>query len=302
MKKALVFDIQRFSTHDGDGIRTNIFFKGCPLRCLWCQNPEGISSDIHLLHSDSKCIHCGLCHANFPDVISSDNGIKVGEDTPEQYREIERTCPTGAMRLDTREYSLQELLDEVKKDLPFFRHGGGVTFSGGEPLSQYGFVFELADALRSDGIHTAIESSQFAPSEVVREEVHHFDTVFADIKEFDEVKHRTFTGAGNELILSNIRILLESGIRENVIIRTPLIPGYTATDDNISSIAGYISGIYPDVRYELLNYNPLAYSKYTVIGKEYIPGNRLERLSAQEMEYFKNIALKKGVKNILLGD
>ena len=299
-----IFDIRRFSTHDGDGIRTTIFLKGCPLKCVWCQNPEGISPEEHLIHFENQCIKCGLCVKNCSNksIIEKNNKICVIQEkcTDEENRIAIDVCPSGALTMDSKNYTLDEVIQIAIKDKAFFKYGGGVTLSGGEPLFQKNFAIALLKKLKEAGINTAIETSLFVQSEYILEALPYLDIIFADLKVFDNEKHKAFTGVDNELIKKNIKLILESDKKDSVIIRTPLIPNFTANNNNIHDIAKYISDIYADVRYELLNYNPLAKSKYNLIGGlDYCFEENPRMYTDEEMNAFRDIAYSAGVKNLV---
>ena len=301
-KKGIIFDIRRFSTHDGTGIRTNIFFKGCPLRCVWCQNPEGLAAGIRPIWFESKCMHCGSClaMAKHGGVRQDSGRIRLDHNCAEDWDAIADECPTGAIAMDAREYTVEEIVREAKKDMPFFRKEGGVTISGGEPFMQAGFATELLRALKECGIHTAIESSFLAPQDKVAEICRYLDIIYADMKLFLPGEHLCFTGVSNAQIRENLTWLLTSEHRDKVIIRTPLIPGMTATEENLSAIAGFLSGLYPDVKYELLNYNPLAEAKYHLVDREYCFRENPKMYSREQMVHFGEIVKAHGIRNLVL--
>lgn len=299
-----IFDIRRFSTHDGDGIRTTIFLKGCPLKCLWCQNPEGISPRQNLIHFQNKCINCELCIKNCSNksIIKKDNKICVIKEncTEDQNKTVIDICPTGALTMDSKDYLIDEVIEIAMKDKPFFKYGGGVTLSGGEPFYQKEFTIGLLKELKKHGINTAIETSLFVSSEYLIEALPFLDTIFADLKVFDDEKHKEFTGVSNEVIKKNIKLILESNKKDCVIIRTPLIPNFTATSKNIYDISKYISEIYPSVRYELLNYNPLAKAKYNLIDNlDYCFEINPKMYTEEQLKEFQKIALDAGIKNLI---
>lgn len=299
-----IFDIRRFSTHDGEGIRTTIFLKGCPLKCVWCQNPEGISPKEHLIHFENKCINCDLCikKCSNKSVIRENNKICVVQDkcTDEQNKIVTDICPTGALTMDSKDYTLDEVIEIALKDKAFFKYGGGVTLSGGEPLYQREFAVTLLKRLKEAGINTAIETSLFVPTEYIVEVLTYVDTIFADLKIFDDDKHKSFTGVSNELIKKNIKLILVGSKKEDVIIRTPLIPQFTANKNNIHDISGYISSIYSKVKYELLNYNPLAKAKYNLINNlDYCFEDNPRMYTDEEMKEFYNVAYSAGIKNLI---
>lgn len=299
-----IFDIRRFSTHDGDGIRTTIFLKGCPLKCVWCQNPEGISPKEHLIHFENKCIKCGLCvkSCSNKSVIQKDNKICVIQEkcTDKENKIVIDSCPTGALTMDSKMYTLDEVIEIAIKDKAFFKYGGGVTLSGGEPFFQKEFTIALLKKLKEIAISTAIETSLFVSSEYVLEALPYLDIIFSDLKVFDDEKHKAFTGVSNEIIKRNIKLILESDKKNNITIRTPLIPNFTTNSDNIYNIGKYISGIYPDVKYELLNYNPLAKAKYNLIDNlDYCFEENPKMYSDEQMEEFYDIAYSSGIKNLI---
>ena len=300
-----IFDIRRFSTHDGDGIRTTIFFKGCPLKCVWCQNPEGISPEENLICFENKCINCGLCTKNCynQSILEKDNKICIVKEkcTNHQNKVAINICPTGALTMDCKNYSLDEVVEIAIKDKAFFKYGGGVTLSGGEPFFQKDFIIALLKRLKEIGINTAIETSLFVSSEyLLLEALPYLDIIFADFKVFDNEKHKAFTGVSNELIKKNIKLILESDKKDCVIIRTPLIPNFTANNDNIEDISKYISDIYPNVKYELLNYNPLAKSKYNLIDNlNYCFEENPSMYTDEQMKEFQDIAYLAGVQNLI---
>ena len=300
-----IFDVRRFSTHDGDGIRTTVFFKGCPLSCVWCHNPEGISRKRRPLYFEKKCIHCGSCikAADHGGVeLGAQGEVLLDTDRPEDWDRIMQICPTGAIAWDSREVHVMELFREVLKDEPFFHHGGGVTLSGGEPLIQPGFAANLLALLKEQGIHTAMETALLVPERSLAMVLPHLDLIFADCKLFDEEEHIRAAGVSTRRILENIRYLLTSEKRDKVVIRTPMIPEYTATEKNITNIASFLSGIYPDVHYELLNYNPLASAKYHLVGREYCFKENPDRFTKEEMQHFAEISCRKGIKNISIDE
>lgn len=299
-----IFDVRRFSTHDGDGIRTTIFFKGCPLKCIWCQNPEGIYPQEQLIYFKNKCINCGLCVKNCSNesVIQKDKKIEIVQEkcTEEQNKVVIDVCPTGALAINSKSYTLDEIVEMALKDKAFFKYGGGVTLSGGEPFFQKEFIIGLLKKLKEAEINTAIETSLFAEGEYILEALPYLDIIFADFKIFDNEKHKAVTGASNELIKGNLKLILESDKRDNVIIRTPLIPRFTATKKNISDICKYISDIYPNVRYELLNYNPLAKAKYNLVDNlDYCFEENPKMYNDEQMEEFYVIAYSAGVRNLI---
>lgn len=296
-----IFDVRRFSTHDGGGIRTTVFFKGCPLRCAWCHNPEGIDFGRRPLWFAGKCIGCGGCVelARFGGVRRTETGIAVDPAAEEDWDAILDACPTGALRWDSRDVRVDELMELIRRDMPFYAHGGGgATLSGGDPLMQADFARELLLRCREEGVHTAIETELHAPEEAVQAVLPLVDLIYADLKLLDGGLHRHWTGVGNERILSNLEALLTGPLSERLILRTPLIPRITATEENLRAIAAWLARRNSAVRWELLNYNPLAAAKYPLVGREYSLQENLPRFSAEQMEAFAELTRSAGVKNV----
>lgn len=299
--KGLVFSIKRFAVHDGQGIRTTVFMKGCNLRCVWCHNPEGLSLKRKVIVSKQKCIYCKRCKTIDREAVMKDidNHMEIENKENIDYQKYINICPTGAIQYDAKYYTIKKLKEEVLKDQVFFNHGGGITISGGEPLLQVDFVTLFLKECKSLGIHTAIETALHVPLSSLVKVLPYVDTLYCDIKEMDTSKHCQFTGVDTTLILDNIRYLLHSEHGSKVIIRTPLIPRYNATKRNLKSIASFIQEVNPDTIYELLNYNPLALSKYLDLKQPYCLDSSVSRYKETEMEEFRNIVKKIGLKNVI---
>lgn len=297
-----IFDIRRFSTHDGNGIRTTVFLKGCPLRCVWCQNPEGMDLNRRPIWFEKQCIHCNTCvHlAKNNGVTEEDGKIVVHPQIKEDWDTLYDACPAGALKADSYAMEAEALAKKLEEDIIFFRHGGGVTFSGGEPLLQADFLLEVLKELKKKGIHTAIETALNVPDETVEKVTPYLDQIYADMKLEDLLLHQHYTGVGNGQIKENLSWLLTSEYRERVIVRTPLIPGMTATEENLSSIAKFLTEHYAEVHYELLNYNPLAEAKYHLVDREYCFKENPKLYSKEEMLAFGAIARKNGIRNLIL--
>lgn len=297
-----VFDIKRFSTHDGRGIRTTVFLKGCPLRCKWCQNPEGLFPNRQVLYMKNKCIHCLSCvHAcRNQGVLFQDGKILLDRKASEDWETIVDACPTTALQFDSVSYSISELMHEIKKDESFFRYGGGVTISGGEPFLQPEGLLSLLTACKEEGIHTAIETSLYVNRKWLEKALPYLDQIYADCKIYDASMHQECTGVDNVIILENLRYLLTCAKKDQVIVRTPLIPGMTATKENIEQIASFLSSIYSQVHYEILNYNPLAKSKYAYLDMEYCFKKNPKLYSDDQMKLFYQIAGDAGIYNLIV--
>lgn len=301
-KTGQIFDIRRFSTHDGEGIRTTAFLKGCPLKCVWCQNPEGIPVKQMPLYFENKCIHCGTCvkFSKNAGMQEKDGQIRMNREASEDWEVLADVCPAEAIMLDSKTYTVDELVKELLRDRVFFKHGGGVTLSGGEPLMQGGFATEVFKALKTEGVHTAVETSLSIALDTVKNAVPYIDRIYADLKIFDDENHKKYTGRSNEQIKKNLTWLLTSEHRDKVIIRTPLIPNYTATEENLSKIAAFLSELYPEVTYELLNYNPLAEAKYHLVNREYCFEENPKLYTKEQMKAFGEIVKEHGIKNLIL--
>ena len=270
-----VFDIKEFALGDGDGIRTTVFLKGCPLRCIWCHNPEGLSPVPELYAKSVGCTGCGLCR----------RGCSHPECAP--YGRCLHICPQDLLSVAGREWSSEELAERILRTKDTLTAlGGGVTLSGGEPLLQSDFCVDILTRLRGK-VHTAIETSGYASAEDFRRVAKLCDLVIMDIKLIDNDAHREYTGVSNERILANAEWLMGSGLRH--IFRTPLIPGITDTDENLAAIAGFIG----NSRIELLPYNALAPSKYKSVGREYTDRIDASLSRAPDISIFKNAVLKK---------
>lgn len=245
-----IFDIKEMAVHDGPGIRTTVFLKGCPLRCLWCHNPEGLISFPQLMYKENKCRHCGLCYK------------KCSHSECEPFGRCIHICPENCLEIAGRTVTADGLAFELKNSAEILGDTfGGFTFSGGEPLFQPEFLLEMIKLL--DGYDLCIETSGFAKSEVFRSVTDKLDFVIMDIKLADSALHKKYTGIPNEQIIENFRYLKSSG--KPHIIRTPLIPGITDTEDNLLKIKGIIG----DSAWEKLPYNALAGAKYKMLGMEY---------------------------------
>lgn len=266
--KQTVFNIARGSLSDGNGIRTVVYLKGCPLSCKWCHNPESWSAKPQVLFYPSKCIGCGRCL----DVCEfgchkNQNGEHIFDRTDcTGCLSCADACPSGALQSCGKQTSVDEIYTEIKKDIHYFqKSSGGVTFSGGEALIHPDFLKEILTLCKKDGIHTAIETSLFAPFENIEKIANLIDLFIVDIKLFDSNKHKEFTGVSNQKILENLTRL--SAIHPNLWIRIPLIPDVNDDEQNLIDTARFIKSLGSCVKkVELLKYNNLAPSKYRALG------------------------------------
>ncbi len=268
---AMITHISRTSLHDGPGVRTVVYFKGCGLRCRWCHNPETLSPLPEILYTPQKCIRCGRCVELCPEHhrVEGDEMVFHREGCSRCGRCAE-VCPSEALTTAGRRYTVEELLAEVQKDRHYYlQSGGGVTLSGGECLLQADFCRELLAACRDDGIHTAVETALFVPWKNVERVLSHTDWVFADCKLADPEKHRRYTGQDNRRILANLARLAEAA-PGRVTVRIPLIPGVNDTDEDIAGFARVLAPLADGLRgVEILRYNNLAAGKYAAVGMGY---------------------------------
>jgi pyruvate formate lyase activating enzyme len=265
----VIFDIQRFSVHDGPGIRTLVFFKGCPLACLWCSNPESQHFGAELLFDPAKCVACGGCVGACPHRAVRREGDRV-----EYEREAcvacgrcVDVCYAEARTMAGRQVTVAEVLAEVCKDAPFFaRSGGGVTLGGGEPLAQAEFALAILRECRAQDIHTAIETCGHVPWSASEAILPWTDLFLFDLKHLDTLKHRSHTGGDVSRIVSNLRQLAASGAR--VTVRVPVVPGFNDTLKDIRAIADHVASI--GIReLHLLPYHRLGQNKYRLLGRNY---------------------------------
>jgi pyruvate formate lyase activating enzyme len=265
----VVFDIQRASLHDGPGIRTTVFLKGCPLNCIWCHNPEAQLLKPQLFFFAEKCTACGRCEQVCEHQVHRiENGKHwVAFERCDACGKCTQACSQGAVRISGTEMHLSEVMAEVLADRDFYRaSGGGLTLSGGEPMTQFAFSLAVLQSARSEAIHTCMETAGYAPAAKFAEILPLVDLFLFDYKLPGSAEHRKYTGVPNELILENLDFLYRSG--KDILLRCPIIPGINDTPEHFSSIAR-LSQKYPHLRgVELLPYHDLGNSKRTQLGLE----------------------------------
>lgn len=258
--KATIFDIQRYSVHDGPGIRTLVFFKGCPLRCRWCQNPESLDSEREIAFFANKCIACGECAKVCPKgaiVLEADR--RIDRALCDRCGKCAEVCYAEALTVIGKEYDIRALLDVVERDRPFYEQsGGGVTVSGGEPTLQFDFLLDFFKTAKEAGLNTVIETcGAFAWSKFKRL-LPYLDLIYFDLKVIDEKEHERLTRTSNKRILANARRLVESG--KKVVFRVPLVPGMTDTEQNLSDLIDLLGELERE-EVHLLPYHKMGESK-----------------------------------------
>jgi len=269
-KKGLIFKIKRFSVHDGPGIRTSVFLKGCPLNCLWCHSPEGIRNDISIWHDQNLCLACGKCAKACPEKaleLIKDTGpyMKINRELCNVSGKCVKICPTNAMQFTGSAATVTEIINEIEKDLLFYESSvGGVTLTGGEPLNQPDFSVEILAECRKRKIHTAIETTLFCEKETIDIVSAKTDLFIVDMKLSDPEKHKQYTGKSNEIIKENFRHIAALG--KEILVRIPLIDNITNTEENLNAITEFVNNTRMDIPIEKLSFNPLAGNNYKKLG------------------------------------
>jgi glycyl-radical enzyme activating protein len=275
--KGTVFNIQRFSLHDGPGIRTVVFLKGCSLRCRWCSNPESLSKSVQIGVFANRCLGVDKCRACL-DVAPDPDGIEIRDGRVQairarrgdRYVACAEACPTGALKVWGRRVTVAAVMKEVLADRAFYESsGGGLTLSGGEAMLQPEFAAELLKAARAEGIGTCMETALNVPGETLDGILPLLDMIFCDLKHLDPAAHRDYTGASNERILANLRKVVASGMR--VVIRMPFVPEHNGTHANLHAAARFVAEEFgPRVhQFQLLPFRKLGEEKYAALGMRY---------------------------------
>lgn len=265
-----VFNIQRFSLQDGNGVRTNIFFKGCPLNCLWCNNPESIDPapsimfDERLCHRFEECIKEGN-----GNIIAENNNLIIQREKITDFSKLRNACPSGALNVAGQPMTVDQIVEEIEKDIPFYNmSGGGVTISGGEPFAQDPDLVELLVRIKDLGIHIAAETSLHVPWSSLEKYLSLVDVFLADLKHLDEVKFARFTGGKVSLVINNFRELDSRGI--NFVIRVPVIPWFNFSEPELKAIIDFAASLKNAHEIDFIPFHHLAREKYAMLGKEYI--------------------------------
>ncbi len=307
--RGYIFEIQKLSTEDGPGIRTTVFLKECPLKCVWCHNPESIQHEIAIQWFATKCIACEEClQVCTTNSLHFEEGLlKINRETCEACGSCVEACPTTALKASGQWYSAEEVLQEILKDKAYYdKSNGGVTFSGGEPTLQAEFLVNLLQECKSHGVHTAVDTCGLASQKTYQKIFPYVDLFLLDIKEIDPQRHLEYAGVNNKKILENIQWLaqkIELEGKDNISpkkqmwIRTPIIPGYTARDENVVGIGQFIVQNLNNAieRWDLLAFNNLASAKYERLDLDW-PLKETVLLTKNQMEHFHQLALQTGVK------
>lgn len=306
--KALIFDIQSFSTHDGPGIRTNVFLKGCPLRCLWCANPEGQLAVPELFYTKMKCVGCMRCAKVCPhDAVipySNPADIKkfghVRHDRTKckqcQTHDCVRACFQTALSVTGEWMTVNDVMKKIRRDSVVYRNKGGITVSGGDPLVYFEFVAQLLKTCHEEGINTVLESELSVPTKNLKAVMPYVDLYLSDLKIVNEQKHIEATCSSNKLIIENLRFLGKT-CPEKVCLRVPIIPGFTDSDENIDAIGAFSAeNHFPCVN--ILPYHKLGSTKHERLGSEYLMPE-VQEPDYEQMRYIANIIESHGVKCII---
>ena len=287
MTSGVVFNISRYAIHDGPGIRTTVFLKGCPLNCWWCHNPESISPSPQFALRLNRCIRCGTCVETCPAKALSMTEDEIQRDlcVCQLCFECAEVCPADAREVIGRRMTVAEVREEIRKDVSFYdESGGGVTFSGGEPLMQSEFLIELLDACGQLDLHRVVDTSGYARKEVLLEVADRTDLFLYDLKHMDPEIHRKYTGVSNELILNNLKALSCRDVALRV--RFPLIPGINDDRKNIDMMGSFLQKLHRVLAVDLLPYHDVAISKYERFGYNY----RLGKVAVPSKQQLQDVA------------
>jgi len=295
--KGLIYDMQRFAIHDGPGIRTLIYMKGCPLKCLWCSSPQTQKPSTEILHIELNCKKCGRCIeicSNNAITLSNNEVIKIDRKLCTSCGDCVENCLNQALKLAGKDITVEELFQEVNKDSPFYRRSnGGVTVGGGEPTMQHEFVTAFLKRCKQIYIHTAMESCGYVKWEYLEKMLEYLDLAYFDIKHMDPLVHKELTGVSNDLILENIK---KASALRPVIIRIPVAPGYNDSDDNILATAKFAAGLGTNLqRIEILPYHKFGTHLYDQLDMQYKLKD-VEPPNEEHMERLKELIESCGIK------
>ena len=294
MNKGITFNIQKFSIHDGPGIRTTVFLKGCPLRCKWCANPESQQTEIQVLWDSRKCIHCLKCVHNCPvNAISHiDDKIHIDYKKCIGCLSCVHGCPQDALEHEGETRTVEEIVKICLQDLPFYEEsGGGITISGGEGMVQPEFLKKLLPALKEHNLHLAIETTGYIRRDIFRELAPMFDLLLFDVKQYDREKHFKGTGVYNDQIIENLRWAIEQDI--DVLPRIPVIPGFNNTLEDAEGLADLLIKVNAK-KVQLLPFHQFGERKYEMMNREYAYKN-VKALQKEDLKDYQQIFIDKGL-------
>lgn len=294
--RATICNLERFAIHDGPGIRTLVFFKGCPLRCKWCSSPHTQRNVPELLHNEVRCQTCGLCVKDCPleaVYLSETEGITIDRELCDVCGECVSFCPNQAREVIGKQVTVEELFKEIEKDSSFYRRsGGGVTVGGGEATAQAKFVTAFLQRCKQAYIHTVLETCGYVSRGNWESVLEHVDLLYMDLKHMDDATHRELTGVSNRLILENARRASELC---TMIIRVPIVPGHSDSEENLLATARFVRELGEKVqRIELLPYHKLGTHRYDQLGREY-DFEAVEAPDDEHMERLRDVVLSAGV-------
>lgn len=290
-----IFNIQRFSTHDGEGIRTNVFFKGCPLNCPWCSNPESRSAKPNLLYDKRLCQRFEECvKATKGELYFEKDQLIINQDVITDIERLRDICPAKALTVAGERKTIDNILEAIEKDKPFYSHSnGGVTLTGGEPFAQNGYLLDLVKELKAKEIDIAVETSLHMPWERIKPYVGLIDCWLADLKHVDSDKFKRYTGGSAELVMSNFHKLDASNA--NIIVRIPVIPGFNNTLPELQKIIDFASSLQSVSEVHFILYHALGEGKYELMGLDY-KYKKYQSAQPQELEDIIKYTKSKGLK------
>lgn len=294
MEKGITFNIQKFSIHDGPGIRTTVFFKGCPLRCEWCSNPESQIKNVQILHDQSKCSYCLSCVAACPNgaITHEDNKIIINEDKCVGCLTCVNSCPNRALSYEGDYQTIEEIVDICMQDIDFYEEsGGGVTISGGEGMSQPEFLKKLIAELKKNSVHVAIETTGYVKKETFEELAKELDLLLFDVKHYDREKHYNGTKVYNDLIVENLKWAIDNGIE--VLPRIPVIPDFNNSLEDAEGLAKLLVEVGAK-KVQLLPFHQFGEKKYELLNRNYKYKNK-KALYPEDLEEYQKIFLDKGL-------
>lgn len=294
MCKGITFNIQKFSIHDGPGIRTTVFLKGCPLQCKWCANPESQLQNIQILCEHEKCLKCQTCLRHCPSqaIYFEDNKIKINFDKCIGCLQCVDMCPVDALSHEGEYKTIEEIVDICLQDIDFYEEShGGVTISGGEGMSQPQFLKKLISALKEHHIHLAIETTGYIAENIFHELACQFDLLLFDVKHYDSNKHFEKTAVYNDLIIKNLKWAIENGLE--VLPRIPVIPGFNDGLDDAYGLARLLKDVGAK-KVQLLPFHQFGEKKYDLLNKEYVYKN-VKALHPEDLDDYQQIFIKEGL-------